>query len=95
MILTATCIEAKSTNSEKHFEKRSVVQVESGRIYIEPNIGSGMVFTMIAQYLYRFYLGFLVEPVLVGILHLWDRNRKPLQYYLFNLSPSMYLFNLI
>lgn len=93
--ITANCdakLEKSGNNTSS--KRQSTVQIENERfLYSNAPVLNGIILGTMQAFLQRFGLGFLIDPVLVGILHLWDRIRKPLQY-LFNLSPSMYLFNL-
>lgn len=69
--------EAKAKKSENYnnSERPSKVQIESTAL-------KGIILSAMQTILQPFGLGFIINPVLVGILQVWNRIRPPFQYFL-------------
>lgn len=78
MILTFTVIcdaKPKKSQNNKNSVRQSAVQIENERfLYSNAPVLNGIILSAMETFLQRFGFGFLIDPVLIGILNFFRPN---------------------
>lgn len=80
LTLTAHCDEKPKKSENINNSEKSTIQMENGQFLdSKAPVLNGIILSAMQSYFQSFGLGFLIDPVLIGILKLLDRIRNTFQ----------------